>query len=488
MVAWPRKNLSDGGRKARRRLRHGLSPGLIAESARVGGLPRRAARRCHDFLSPRFAWRAVALDAGHVIQVPLLIVSGAVMLGLAAWILLLGPGGRLNRGFSLLLFAIGAGDLAHALWHLTEPETFWRRIQVYFNILVPASAIGFLFAYRRGVSRAPAHPWTAWLLWAATGAGVLYYALGREAWLTETAGATPTLKATLALGFLALSVVAAALLWDADRVSDPARRRALAITGVGFALYPWFVGLVSVGVGDLISVAPFSRPVGALLLLPFLVAFAAVAVAERRRSGLEAQRIARRFAGALSAPLVCAAIVTIVFFFNDRDRADRVLAAFVGVWTLSLPAVATFALFRHRLFNLEPRIKWTIRQGTVTAAFVAVFFVASEGSQIFFTQLRGSQWVGLLAAGLLLFFIHPLQRIAERFASASMPDAKPISGLTLDERRALFREHLVLAWADGTIGRKERLLLDHLADRLQLSSQEANGLETDVVHAGRAWR
>lgn len=50
-------------------------------------------------------------------------------------------------------------------------------------------------------------------------------------------------------------------------------------------------------------------------------------------------------------------------------------------------------------------------------------FVISEGASQFLSDELGSV-AGLLAAGVLMFFLAPLQRFAERVATAVMPNTK----------------------------------------------------------------
>ena len=69
--------------------------------------------------------------------------------------------------------------------------------------------------------------------------------------------------------------------------------------------------------------------------------------------------------------------------------------------------------------------------------FVAVIFVISEGASQFLSDELGKV-AGLLAAGVVMFFLAPLQRFAERVASAAMPNTQN----NVYERRLTFQYRL----------------------------------------------
>lgn len=153
--------------------------------------------------------------------------------------------------------------------------------------------------------------------------------------------------------------------------------------------------------------------------------------------------------------------------------------------TILFVVLVSYGILRTDLFDLDVRVKKTLSRGTVAAAFVAVFFVASEGAQLVFADYLGPV-VGVVAAGLLVFVISPLHLLAERLAGAAMPGVRPVRERPHDEREALFRHQLEVAWADGRITSKEAKLLEALRGRLGLSAEEAGRLQSDTVGRGRA--
>lgn len=163
---------------------------------------------------------------------------------------------------------------------------------------------------------------------------------------------------------------------------------------------------------------------------------------------------------------------------------------FDALFLLALPLTAAYALMRHRLFDLEIKIRWTMEKSTIAAAFVAAFFVVSKGAQELLEGVVAAEpggWgglapvVGIVGASFTVFALHPLERFAQRLARRALPRAKPITEMSRSERLALYREQVELSWLDGRMERKERLQLDGLRAQLGLSTAESVAIEADAV-------
>lgn len=149
---------------------------------------------------------------------------------------------------------------------------------------------------------------------------------------------------------------------------------------------------------------------------------------------------------------------------------------FSAFWAMTLPIIVTYAILRHRLFDLDLRIRQGVKGGTITAAFIAAFFAVSEGAQEFFSSKWGPV-LGIGASAMLVFALAPLQRVADRLANAAVPTVKEVAEWTPGERRTFYREQVHIVWGDGSMSRKERTLLDHMRQRLGLTAEEAAELE-----------
>ncbi len=145
---------------------------------------------------------------------------------------------------------------------------------------------------------------------------------------------------------------------------------------------------------------------------------------------------------------------------------------------LAIPLIA-YGILRTQLFDIDLRIRWTIKQSTVAGIFVATMFVISEGASQFLSAELGNV-VGLLAAGVLMFFLTPLQQFAERVASAAMPNTKNTPEYAAFRKMQVYEAAVSEALLEGGISAKERSLLNRLRDSLDVTESDADAIELDL--------
>ncbi|HEX9816474.1 MAG TPA: hypothetical protein VGB18_05800 [Candidatus Thermoplasmatota archaeon] len=180
---------------------------------------------------------------------------------------------------------------------------------------------------------------------------------------------------------------------------------------------------------------------------------------------------------ALPATAVVGALAAAApFFAGNRFLAQEIWEFAGAISCAGALMLLVYAVVKHQLLGLDVRVKWTLRQGTVGAAFVAVFFIGSEGTQLLLSERIGP-YLGLGAAGLLVFAFNPIRRLADRFVEGAMPGVKPIVRMSELERASLFFDQARFAWVDGSLSAKERQILDVAKQRLGLTSEEAETLE-----------
>jgi hypothetical protein len=148
---------------------------------------------------------------------------------------------------------------------------------------------------------------------------------------------------------------------------------------------------------------------------------------------------------------------------------------------LAVPLIA-YGILSTQLFDIDLRIRKTIKQSTLAAAFFAVFYLVTEGADRLLTSELGN-WIGLLASALLVFFLAPLQRIAERIAAIAMPNTQNTPEYAayrkLQVYEAAFQEAL-----PGGISEKERAILNHVRESLGIATSDAAALENDLQGRG----
>lgn len=157
--------------------------------------------------------------------------------------------------------------------------------------------------------------------------------------------------------------------------------------------------------------------------------------------------------------------------------APRFMAYTLGT-LISVPLIA-YGILRSQLFDIDLRIRWTIKQSTLAAAVVAIIFVISEGANQFLSAEFGA-FAGLIAAAIVVFFLAPLQRFADRVAGAAMPNTHDTPEYAAFRKLKVYEAAVSEALQGGAVSDKERALLNRLRDTLGVLPADAEALEHDL--------
>ena len=144
----------------------------------------------------------------------------------------------------------------------------------------------------------------------------------------------------------------------------------------------------------------------------------------------------------------------------------------------AVPMIA-YGVLRTQLFDIDLRIRWTIKQSTLAGLVVSIIFFISEGASTFLSAELGSL-AGLLAAAVVMFFLTPLQRFADRVASAAMPNTKNTPEYVAFRKMQVYEAALAEARSEGGISDRERALLVRLRDSLGISATDAETIEREL--------
>jgi hypothetical protein len=148
---------------------------------------------------------------------------------------------------------------------------------------------------------------------------------------------------------------------------------------------------------------------------------------------------------------------------------------------LAIPLIA-YGILRTQLFDIDLRIRWTIKQSTLAGIFVALMYLISEGAAQFLEAELGN-FAGLLAAAVVVFFLAPLQRFAERVASAAMPNTKNTPEYVAFRKMQVYEVAFTEAQHEDGISVRERALLERLRDSLEISASDAQSIEDELQAA-----
>ncbi|MBT8061727.1 MAG: hypothetical protein KJO85_03530 [Gammaproteobacteria bacterium] len=168
--------------------------------------------------------------------------------------------------------------------------------------------------------------------------------------------------------------------------------------------------------------------------------------------------------------------------FDGEVDADMAFYIVYILGTLIAVPIIAYGILRAHLFDIDLRIKWTIKQSTLAGIFVAVMFLISEGASTFLSAELGNV-AGLLAAAVLMFFLAPLQRFAEQVSSAAMPKTRNTPEYEAFRKMQVYESAISEAMIDGGISPKERALLAHLRESLGISETDAEAIERDLENS-----
>lgn len=164
----------------------------------------------------------------------------------------------------------------------------------------------------------------------------------------------------------------------------------------------------------------------------------------------------------------------------------------------AMPALVAYGVMHHRLFGIDLAIKRGIRRGTVAAAFLVAFLVATQTVQLISSGIAALT-AGVVAMGVLLLGLTQVRRFGDRVAEAAMPAVRD-EPVYLDHRKlevyqaalrdAVDQDGRIRSDEVGTLKRlREALGLtdrDHeLLLRIQGMIPEDHGRREDEVAEGR---
>jgi hypothetical protein len=148
---------------------------------------------------------------------------------------------------------------------------------------------------------------------------------------------------------------------------------------------------------------------------------------------------------------------------------------------LYVPLVA-YGVLRVQLFDIDLRIKRTLKRSTVAAAFVATFFVISELASNYLSNQFGTI-IGVLATGALVFLLDPIQRTAERISNAAMPNTVDTPEYEMFRKLQVYEAAVRAALEDGIISERQRRVLDSMLQSMNIDITNAQRIENDCIAA-----
>lgn len=405
-------------------------------------------------------------------------LTGLAIVALGGWVFFLKPGDERHRAFGLYLFLYGAADIGQALPVVELRDVNAMDMVAEITLLAAAWALAwFVLVYpRQRFSRA-----TRRLGLAAFGVVLATLVLAMLVRHDSGAGVAPdgndvyTPISALTMIWVA-ALAAAPLVFSLDLLrggnDDSRGLKLVAIAGIVWPLYDATNTVLNMILpSDAVVHGEEWLLARRLLRLGFYLLAVAACVNLARYTKRQREPLLPLIGVLLSGPLIAIARRLL-----DVDRT-------LWLVDLAVPVLVTLAILRGRLFGLDIKLRFAISRSTIAAAFVAAFFLASEGAQLVLG--RENAYVGLVGAAALVFAMAPLQRAAERLAEKAVPiSASPAVAASepMGDTRAVsaYRAAVRAALRDGGITRREELHLMEVAEHVGLTPRQAAVLRHEV--------
>jgi hypothetical protein len=162
-----------------------------------------------------------------------------------------------------------------------------------------------------------------------------------------------------------------------------------------------------------------------------------------------------------------------------------------GMMYVTYVPLLAYAILRHQLLDIDLRVRFALKQGTVGALLAGSFLVASELIESV-VDVDGPM-LGIVLALVITAALKPAQIVAERVALAAVPQVSGGSAYMDDRRRIVLRGALENAWSDGHLTHREQEFVRMLREELDVPEAMAKEIEAEVLAqrdlepAGRAF-
>ena len=214
-----------------------------------------------------------------------------------------------------------------------------------------------------------------------------------------------------------------------------------------------------------------------LYFVVVLLGFVFTLLTWRSARGGPGQRQATLFLAAFGWRDLAVISASVMILGQIGPRVAYVYVAAAGLTGFVL--LLAYGILKAQLFDIDLKIKWTIRRGTVLTILAVVFVVVAEVAQNWLSDAYGYV-AGGLAAGALLLALRPLDRVGARVADTAMPRVDASSEYLTFRKHEVYRQALADARMDGVITERERAILDGLRRSLGIDESVAREMETSA--------
>lgn len=150
-----------------------------------------------------------------------------------------------------------------------------------------------------------------------------------------------------------------------------------------------------------------------------------------------------------------------------------------GLAMLGYVVLLSYAVLQAQLFDIELRVRVAVRRSTLVAMVAAAFFLVTEILETFVPA--DGVLVGILAAGVIVLLMLPLQRLTERVMTRVMPVTEPSDEEVTLRKLDVYRAALEGALQDGIVTEREEEILARLRGELGISEEDEARLRREMA-------
>lgn len=468
-------------------------------------------------MTPRMDW--LGLLGQQTVYPQFLAIVG--MVALAAALLYIDFNNMAHRGFALLLVfraMVMLSSVVRDFAIFTPPERFgglgnpeaaalWGQVAPYFVIPMPFLIVWFASIYPRRRGPFGATRWGPWVLVAAILGFEAIYFFDHSTYIAtevlsrgDNAGNTWTAIAyrsegplAYALGLMYFGFAALTLVFTVDYIKLPPgpRKNGVFVVMLGFLLNATFDSTLAFS-SLLADFDVFSGNqliiMNGLGIVPVATSFGLLIYHSIKETDPVVDLHIRR-----AFILAGLAILSALFLlYNPFAALGFMQLALTGFWRLWLPALVTYALVRHQLFDIDLKLKFALKQSTLAGLALVGFLVFSELLESVITSnatltaripTRIADVTSLAIAVGLTYALNPVQRFAETFTNRAMPNTQSTEAYLARKRLEVYRATLEGAVEDGAMTPREIRLLERLREQLGLEKTQTDPLLNEVLKA-----
>lgn len=177
-------------------------------------------------------------------------------------------------------------------------------------------------------------------------------------------------------------------------------------------------------------------------------------------------------------------VIDVGLTFAHRNTPDAFAWLLLG-WALSGTVFLVglvYGVLQAQLFDIDLKIKFAIKGSTLGAVFVVAFLIVSQLVQNLTTSALGVV-AGAVVAGVLLFALRPLERMAGRVADAAMPKTKDTAEYAKFRKMEVYKATMESFLVDGKLSERESAALKRLQEKLAIPPAAARALERDAARS-----